>query len=57
MKHFIIFQDSLGIPSTQQNNEPLILNEMEDDEYRSLVKMLNKKQRVFPSRSTFEKNF
>ena len=39
--------DSLGIPSTQQNNEPLILNEMQDDEYRGLVQMLNKKQREF----------
>ena len=29
--------DNLGIPSTQQNNEPLILNEMPDDEYRGLV--------------------
>ena len=39
--------DNLGIPSTQQNNEPLILNEMPDDEYRGLVQMLNKKQREF----------
>ena len=39
--------DNLGIPSTQQNNEPLILNEMQDDEYRGLVQMLNKKQREF----------
>ena len=38
---------SLGIPSTRQNNEPLILNEMPDDEYRGLVQMLNKKQREF----------
>ena len=28
--------DNLGIPSTQKNNEPLILNEMPDDEYRGL---------------------
>ena len=39
--------DNLGIPSTQQNNEPLILNEMPDDEYRELVQMLNIKQREF----------
>ena len=25
--------DNLGIPSTQQNDEPLILNEMPDDDY------------------------
>ena len=37
----------MGIPSTQQNNEPLILNEMQNDEYRGLVQMLNKKQREF----------
>ena len=41
--------DNLGIPSTQQNNEPLTLNEMQDDEYQGLVQMLNKKQRVFLS--------
>jgi hypothetical protein len=34
----------LGIPSSLQNNEPLILNEMQDDEYRGLLQMLNKKQ-------------
>ena len=39
--------DNLGTPSTQQNNEPLILNEMQNDEYRGLVQMLNKKQREF----------
>ena len=39
--------DNLGVPSTQQNSEPLILNEMLDDEYRCLVQMLNKKQREF----------
>ena len=39
--------DNLGIPSTQQNNELLILNEMPDDDYRGLVQMLNKKQREF----------
>ena len=39
--------DSLGIPSTQENNEPLILNEMADDEYRGFVQMIKKKQREF----------
>jgi hypothetical protein len=37
--------EDLGIRSRLPNNEPLILNEMEDDEYRRLVQMLNKKQR------------
>ena len=27
------FSDNLGIPSSQENNEPLILNEMQDDKY------------------------
>ena len=35
------------MPSSQQNNEPLILNEMQDSGYRGLVQMLNKKQREF----------
>ena len=39
--------EDLGIPSRLPNNEPLILNEMEHDEYRRLVQMLNKKQREF----------
>ena len=39
--------EDLGIPSRLPNNEPLILNEMQDDEYRRLVQMLNKKQRKF----------
>ncbi len=39
--------EDLGIPSNSPNNEPLILNEMQDDEYRGLVQMLNKKQREF----------
>ncbi len=39
--------EDLGIPSNLPNNEPLILNEMQDDEYRRLVQMLNKKQREF----------
>ena len=44
---FDYLSDSLGTPSTQQNNEPLILNEMPDDEYRGLLQMLVKKQREF----------
>ena len=44
---FYHLSENLGIPSTTQNNEPLILNEMQDDEYRGLVQMLNKKQREF----------
>ncbi|CAB4003268.1 ATP-dependent DNA helicase PIF1 [Paramuricea clavata] len=39
--------EDLGISSTLPNNEPLVLNEMQDDEYRGLVQMLNKKQREF----------
>ena len=39
--------EDIGIPSTAQNNEPLILNEMQDDEYRSMVQSLNKKQKEF----------
>ena len=37
--------EDLGIPSSLPNNEPLILNETQDNEYRGLVQMLNKKQR------------
>ena len=36
----------LGIPSSLPNNESLVLNEMQNDEYRGLVQMLNKKQRI-----------
>ena len=39
--------EDIGIPSTAQNNEPLILNEMQDDEYRGFVQSLNKKQKEF----------
>ena len=39
--------EDIGIPSTAQNNEPLILNEMQDDEYRGMVQSLNKKQKDF----------
>ena len=39
--------EDLGIPSSLPNNEPLILNEMQDVEYRAFVQMLNKKHREF----------
>ena len=39
--------EDLGIPSTLARNEPLILNEMQDDEYQRLVQKLNKRQREF----------
>ena len=41
------FADDIGIPSIDSNSEPLILNELEDNEYRHLVQMLNKKQKKF----------
>ena len=37
----------LGIPSTTLNNEPLILNELTDDDYRQMVQTLNKEQKEF----------
>ena len=39
--------EDLGIPSSLPNDEPLILNEMRDGEYRAFVQMLNRKQREF----------
>ena len=36
--------DDLGIPSVN-NSEPLIMNELPDDEYRHLVQTLNKEQK------------
>ena len=39
--------EDLVIPSTLTRNKPLILNEMQDDEYRRLVQQLNKRQRKF----------
>ena len=32
--------DDIGIPSADSNTEPLILNELQDDEYRHMVQML-----------------
>ena len=42
---FYDLSKDLGTPSNLPNNEPLILNEMQNDEYRGLVQMLNKEQR------------
>ena len=39
--------EDISISSTAQNNEQLILNEMQDDEYRAMVQSLNKKQKEF----------
>ena len=39
--------DDIGIPSVDSNTEPLILNEMQDDEYRRMVQMLNREQKEF----------
>ena len=39
--------DDLGIPSADLNTEPLIMNELQDDEYRHMVQMLNKEQKGF----------
>ncbi len=39
--------DDLGIPSTDMSTEPLILNELPDDEYRQMVQMLNVEQKEF----------
>ena len=39
--------DDVGIPSTFSNTEPLILNELQDQDYRQLVQALNKKQKEF----------
>ena len=38
--------DDLGIPSVN-NSEPLIMNELPDDEYRHIVQTLNKEQKEF----------
>ena len=37
----------LGIPSREPSGEPLILNEMQDDQYRTMVQNLNKEQKEF----------
>ena len=37
--------DDLGIPSATLNNEPLILNELADNDYRQMVQTPNKEQK------------
>lgn len=39
--------DDVGIPSTVSSSEPLVLNEMQDQEYRQLIQTLNKKEKEF----------
>ena len=39
--------DDLGIPSTSFNREPLLLNELPDDDYREMFQTLNKKLKAF----------
>ncbi|PFX15510.1 ATP-dependent DNA helicase PIF1 [Stylophora pistillata] len=39
--------DDIGIPSADLNHEPLVLNEMQDEDYRHIVQMLNKEQKEF----------
>ena len=39
--------DDLGIPSTQVSTEPLVLNEIQDDEYRMMIQKLNREQKEF----------
>ena len=39
--------DYLGIPSASSNNEPLILNELPDQEHREMIQTLNNKQNEF----------
>ena len=39
--------DDIGIPSTASNSEQLILNELQDHDYRQMVQMLNKEQKEF----------
>ena len=39
--------DDIGIPSSTTSSEPLILNELQDQEYRQLVQTLNQKQKEF----------
>ena len=39
--------DDIGIPSVDMNQQPLILYELQDEEYRQMVQMLNKEQKEF----------
>lgn len=39
--------DDIGIPSVDLNHEPLLLYEMQDDDYRHMIQTLNKEQKEF----------
>lgn len=39
--------EDVGIPSAVESSEPLVLNELQDQEYRQLVQTLNQKQKEF----------
>ena len=39
--------EDVGIPSVTTSTEPLILNELQDNDYRQLVETLNKRQKEF----------
>ena len=39
--------EDVGIPSVVESTEPLVLNELQDQEYRQLVQTLNQKQKQF----------
>lgn len=39
--------DDIGIPSVDANYAPLIQSELQDEEYRHMVQMLNKEQKEF----------
>ena len=43
----MMMSGDLGIPSTSFNNEPLILNELPDDDHCQMVQTLNKDQKEF----------
>jgi len=43
----MISQDDLGIPPASFSNEPVMLGELPDDEYRSIVQTLNKEQKEY----------
>lgn len=47
MKLIINLSDDLGIPSVDLNTQPLIMNELQDDEYRHMVQMLTIEQKEF----------
>ena len=47
-ENYDLSQD-VWIPSVTTSTEPLILNELQDNDYRQLVQILNKKQKVFLS--------